>query len=251
MQLIKRRALIIKALKDNDDVDVEQLAENLQVSTMTIRRDLKALEAEGKVIRTHGGAVLKQTLIHESAFKDKETKRNDEKRKIAEAAVQLVRENSTLLLDSGTTTLEIAKLLKEKQNLTVITNDIQIAAELMNSQLKVMMTGGNLQKETGTLLGSVAEDFLKEIHVDLFFLGAHAIDFEAGITAPAHDKAYVKKCMIASSERTWLVADSSKMNEKSFTNVCSLAELNGLIIDDQLAIEDIERLEKYMKVKRV
>lgn len=251
MQQMERRALIIEALSQSEDVDVEQLAMELQVSSMTIRRDLKALEAEGKVIRTHGSAVLKQSLINESAFKEKETKNNDEKRKIAEEAIKLVREHTTLLLDSGTTTLEIAKLLKEKRNITVITNDIQIAAELLDSQLTVMMTGGILQRKIGALAGSITEEFLNGIHVDLLFLGAHAIDFDAGVTAPAYDKAYVKKRMITASERTWLVADASKINQKSFTRVCHLEELDGFITDRRLGEQEVEALKEHVKVRIV
>lgn len=251
MQPKERRALILQALNKSEDADVDHLAQHLHVSAMTIRRDLKMLEEEGKVIRTHGSAILKEALVNESAFKDKEIKNNEEKKRIAEEAIKLVREGSTLLLDSGTTTLEIAKLLKERQNLTIITNDVQIAAELINSELTVIMTGGNLQRETGTLSGSITEDFFRDIHVDLLFLGAHAIDFQAGITAPAHDKAYVKKYMVAASQRTWLVADSSKMNRKSFTRVCNLHEVNGLITDSRISKEDQDKLKEYMNVRLV
>lgn len=251
MQPIKRRELIVKELSKREDIDVEELANHLQVSSMTIRRDLKVLENESKVIRTHGGAVLKQTLINESAFKDKETKNNDLKQMIAEEAIQLVQENSTLLLDSGTTTLEIAKRLKNKHNITVITNDIHIAAELMDSHLSVVLTGGNLQNDTGALSGAITEDFIRATHVDLCFLGAHAVDVRAGITAPTHDKAYVKKRMIEAAERTWLVADSSKVHERSFTKVCSLTDLNGMIVDNQLSDEDLKTLAEQVKVKRI
>lgn len=251
MQPTERRTFIIQALDNNEHVDVEQLAKDLQVSAMTIRRDLKTLEAEGKVIRTHGSAVLKEAIINESAFKDKEIQNSEKKKRIAREAIKLVRDDSVLLLDSGTTTLEIARLLKDRENLTIITNDVQIAAELINSQATVMMTGGNLQKETGTLSGAVTEEFLREIHVDLLFLGAHAIDFKAGVTAPAHDKAYVKKCMIAASERTWLVADSSKMNKKSFTTVCYLDEIHGFITDSGLLDEDHKKLKEHLKVSMV
>src|SRR5699024_6745608 len=127
MQPFERRKRILEVLGKNEKIDIDRLATKLNVSSMTIRRDLDHLESEKKVIRTYGGAVLKGSLVNESSFQYKESKNGSEKRQIARKAVELIRDDATILLDSGTTTLEIAKMLKNRNDITVITNDIKIA----------------------------------------------------------------------------------------------------------------------------
>jgi DeoR/GlpR family transcriptional regulator of sugar metabolism len=243
-----RRDLILKQLSKDGKIDIEQLVSQLNVSAMTIRRDLAYLEENNKIIRTHGGAILNKPLVVESSFRTKEGKFSDRKKQIAKRAVEFIKDHSTILLDSGTTTLEIAKLLKEKSTITVVTNDIKIAAELIDTDVKVIVTGGELQNNVGTLFGPLTEQILKTIHVDLFFLGAHAIDFRAGITAPTFEKASIKKLMIEASEKTWLVADSSKFDSKSLTKVADLHDICGVITDQNLPEETTEKLKEYLDV---
>jgi DeoR/GlpR family transcriptional regulator of sugar metabolism len=244
----ERRKLILEKLIENEKISIEQLGEQLHVSTMTIRRDLAFLEEEEKIIRTHGGAILKKRLIAETSFQSKKAQNSDEKKKIAYTALNYIQDQSTILLDSGTTTLEIAKLLKNESNLTVITNDIKIASELLDSKLKVIVLGGELQNTTGTLFGTLTQQVLENLNVDIFFLGAHAIDFKAGVTAPTHEKAFIKKLMIKAAESTWLVADSSKLHQKSFTKVCDLSDIEGVITDDRITDEDRHDLQEYLHV---
>ncbi|WP_442961199.1 DeoR/GlpR family DNA-binding transcription regulator [Pseudogracilibacillus sp. SO30301A] len=243
-----RRDLILERLNMDKKIDVDQLADQLNVSTMTIRRDLNGLESEGKVIRTYGGAVLNKPLVKESSFQVKETKFSAQKQRIAQTAIEIIPENSTILLDSGTTTYEIAKLLKNRRNITVITNDIKIAAELMNSELKVIIAGGELQNNIGALFGPLTEHTIKNIHVDLLFLGTHAVDPEAGLTSTTFEKAYIKKLMIEAAETTWLVTDSSKFGQKSFAKICDLSNINGVITDEGITEEYKEKIREYLKV---
>ncbi|MCM3717818.1 DeoR/GlpR family DNA-binding transcription regulator [Fictibacillus phosphorivorans] len=247
----ERRNEILKQLNAKGKIDIEDLVRELNVSAMTVRRDLAYLEENNKIIRTHGGAILNKPLVVESSFASKEGKFNAQKKWIAQKAVELIQEHSTILLDSGTTTLEIAKLLKEKKTITVITNDIKIAAELIDSNVKVIVTGGELQNKVGTLFGPVTEQILKHIHVDLFFLGAHAIDVKAGVTAPTFEKASIKKLMIEASEKTWLVADSSKFDQKSLTKACDLQQISGVITDYSLTHDLKEKLSEYLDVVTV
>ena len=248
MQPQNRRKVILEKLKKDGKVDIEQLIDELKVSAMTIRRDLTFLEAEEKVIRTHGGAILNKSLIGETAFHAKEGKNNLQKSIIARKAMDFIQDGSTILLDSGTTTLEIAKLLKERKNVTVITNDILIAYELMESEIKVIVTGGELQNNVGTLFGSLTEQILKNIHVDLFFLGTHAVHLEDGVTAPTFEKASVKKLMIDASEKIWLVTDSSKFDHRSLARVCDLSAIDGIITDDGLTDPFKQELTKLTQV---
>ncbi|MGE6379201.1 DeoR/GlpR family DNA-binding transcription regulator [Peribacillus muralis] len=246
-----RRKFILEQLSMNEKMDIEQLVDHLNVSAMTIRRDLNHLEAQEKLIRTHGGAVLNKPLVIETSFQVKEGKYSYQKRQIAQKAMNLIQSHSTILLDSGTTTLEIAKLLKEKRDLTVVTNDIKIAAELMDSEVKVIVAGGELQNNIGALFGPLTEQVLRNLHVDLLFLGTHAVHLEEGITAPTFEKASIKKLMIESAETTWLVADSSKFGQKSLTKVCHLSCIDGVITDDGITDVCEEILKEHLQVVTV
>ncbi|MBU8788712.1 DeoR/GlpR family DNA-binding transcription regulator [Bacillus glycinifermentans] len=248
MQPNERRNVILEQLNKHQKIDIEALAAELNVSAMTIRRDLAYLEEQEQIIRTHGGAVLNKPLVAESSFLTKEGKHAAEKKLIAQKAAELVKENYTILLDSGTTTLEIAKLLKHKSKLTVVTNDIKIAAELMDSEVKLILTGGEVQNNIGALFGPLTEQTLRNLHVDLCFLGAHAVDLQAGVTVPTFEKASIKKLMIESARSTWLVADASKLDQKALVKVCGLKELSGIISDSGIADYHPHELRELLDV---
>ncbi|WP_257350331.1 DeoR/GlpR family DNA-binding transcription regulator [Pseudalkalibacillus decolorationis] len=243
----QRREQITSHVNETGKVDIEQLSHTFNVSPMTIRRDLDFLEQKGKLIRTHGGAVSPRSLTQETPYLNKETKNVKEKRAIARTAASFIPDGSSILLDSGTTTLELARCLLQKNDITVITNDIKIAAELMNSSIKVVVTGGDLQNNVGALFGPQTQEFLRTIHVDFFFLGAHAIDLQAGVTAPTLEKSLVKKLMLETAEESWLIADSSKLNQKAFSKVCNLSTLNGLIMDSGINDEDFRLIEQHVQ----
>ncbi|PID20283.1 transcriptional regulator [Sporosarcina sp. P3] len=244
----ERRSRIMESLATEGRVDIIQLSEVLNVTPMTIRRDFDVLEKQNKLIRTHGGAVPSQALIHEKTFELKSNISVQEKKMIAKHAVSFVRDGMTVLIDSGTTTLEIARLLKTHEQITVITNDIKIAAELMGSKLEVIIMGGRLQTETGTLYGSLTENILKSIHVDLFFLGANAIHSSFGITTPTIDKSSLKRTMIRTATETILVADSTKFNQKAFSKVCDLEDVSTIITDEQLSEELMEKYSELVEI---
>lgn len=232
---LQRRNWLEQQIIINKTIDIDDVSRRLNVSAMTIRRDLNELEKEGKLIRTHGGAVIGKTLTQEVAYSSKMNKNKLEKQSIALKALSLVKKNSTILLDSGTTTLELASLLQEREDVTIVTNDIKIGNELLNSPVKVIITGGELQRDVGSLYGSIAQQFFKGVHADLLFLGAHAIDLNIGITAPTFEKAAVKQMMIKAAAQTWVLADFSKFENKAFSSVCSMEEIKGIITDNNLA----------------
>jgi DeoR/GlpR family transcriptional regulator of sugar metabolism len=246
----ERRNFILKQLNKSEKIDIEQLVNQLNVSAMTVRRDLAFLEEEDKIIRTHGGAILNKPLVLETPFTAKESKYNEQKKRIAKKALDYIKNDSTILLDSGTTTLEIAKLLNDKKGLTVITNDIKIAAELIDSEAKVIVAGGELQNNIGTLFGPLTEEIIRNVHVDQYFLGTHAIHLEAGIMTTTFEKASIKKLMIEAAKTTWLVADSSKFDQKSLTKVCDLSSIHGIITDKGIPAE-YEGLKENLKVVTV
>lgn len=232
MHVNDRRDIILTKLQFEKSVDIDQLATEFSVSNMTIRRDLDYLQKKNKVIRTFGGAISASEIVKDVPLQVKENKYIAEKRMIAQKAVEEIHDNATILLDSGTTTLEIAKLLHKLENITVLTNDIMIAAILMDSSVTVILLGGELQKSTGAILGSLAESQLQQFRVDIAFIGAHAIDLEAGITVPSLEKAMLKRKMMHIAQKNILVADSSKFDKKSFMEVCMLSDVDKIITND-------------------
>ncbi|WP_059104775.1 DeoR/GlpR family DNA-binding transcription regulator [Shouchella shacheensis] len=247
----KRREQIQQIIASQGKVEIDELMETLKVSHMTVRRDLAQLEEEEKLIRTHGGAVLPKTLIKETPYVRKETKELFPKRAIAKEAASLIQHGATILVDSGTTTLEIIRLLKEREDLTIITNDIKIASELVEAKPRCIVTGGEIQVDVGALYGDHAQELLRSIHVDLFLLGAHAVHPYAGVSAPTLEKAKMKRLMVQAAEMTWLVCDSSKFDEKSFAHVCQLEELEGVITDVRLPYAERERYHPNMQIAPV
>lgn len=232
MKQINRHMHILEKLDQQKKVEVEMLANELNVSEMTVRRDLEKLETNGELVRTFGGAIPVQTISNEISYKDKKVKNVLQKKMIAEKAVEKIENNHIIFLDSGTTTLEISKkILSLDLNLTVITNDISIANVLMDSNIDVIVLGGHLQNNTGSILGTLTFDLIKKLNADLFFLGAHAVDEEYGITAPSIEKAQVKIAMMQSSKEVILVTDKSKYGNKALFKVCELDEINEIITD--------------------
>lgn len=248
MSAIERKNQIVQMLEVKGKIDISELAEELSVTPMTIRRDLDVLEKQKKLIRTHGGAVLPQLLIQERTFESKLGLAADKKRMIAQEAVALVEEDMTIMLDSGTTNFEIAKLLKYKKHLTIVTSDIKIAVELMNTQHEVIVLGGRLQNGIGALYGPLAEHTLSELHVDAFFLGAHAVHPIHGVTTPSLEKAALKKAMIDAANNVYLVIDSTKFDQKSFSKVCDVHSTSKLITDADITEEQLEEYGQYTEI---
>lgn len=244
MLQVKRREAIVKFLEKNQAVAVDKLAEELDVSTMTIRRDLQFLEEQGIAKRTHGGAILDASLTSETPYRDKEVRYKEEKRKIAEFAFAMIKEGQVVGLDAGTTTMEIAKTLLDMDKLTVVTPDVIIAGYLaQNSRLDVLCTGGYVQNQTGTCMGSVTEKFLKEINIDISFIGTSGLDARS-ITTPTFEKAELKKQIINSSKEVVLVTDSSKYGEVNFVKICDLDDLDYIIMDNCIKEENLNKLEE-------
>lgn len=237
MTPVLRKKRILEELAHKGKVENLDLVELLEVSAMTVRRDLDELEKQKKLIRTHGGAALPQAIISEECYQYKQTFAHAQKVEIAEIAVGLVKDGMRVLLDSGTTTFEIARLLKLRTNLTIVTNDIKIAAELIDSQLEVILIGGKVQNDVGAVFGSYAEKMLKDIHVDILFLGAHAVHSTFGITSATFEKASIKKEMINASNRVYLTVDAQKFEKKAFAKIADVDSITGIITDQKMPKE--------------
>lgn len=225
----ERQEKIMEMLNRTSSLKVAELANSFNVSESTIRRDLQDMEQSGMLTRTHGGAVVNSRTSFEPSFKEKETERHDEKVEIGVIAASMIEDGDTIILDSGTTSLEIARHITS-HNVTVITNSIDIAYELsLRDDIEVIVAGGNLRKNTRAMVGHIAEQTLSNFRVDIAFIGANGISMEEGITTPNFTEAQTKKSMIKVANRVIVSADSSKFNQVCFSVICPLKEVNSII----------------------
>jgi DeoR family transcriptional regulator of aga operon len=239
----ERREKILSLLQEGGRVLVVDLSKAFGVSPITIRKDLDSLQHRGLVQRSHGGALLPSSrTLFDPSLQEKQRVHAEEKRRIAAAAVKMVAEGSCVMLDSGTTTAAIAKALKKMSSLTVITNAINIAAELASSNVEVILTGGTLRKNSFSLVGPVAEDVLAEMHADILFLGVDGIDMAMGLTTPNLLESRVNRAMVASAKRVVAVCDSSKFSRRSLSRIAPITAVHQIITDTGLPAPIAEAL---------
>lgn len=228
----QRRQKILELIREDGSAKVVDLAKIFKVTEVTIRQDLEKLEKGGSLIREHGGAYLKDvgdqvrtvSLVHQDNM--------DKKEIIAQKCLEFIHPGDTIILDSGSSTTEIAKKLKGFRNLTVITNALNIALILgAEPGIEVVVTGGEFKPPTLSLTGQKAADFFKGLHVQKLFLATAGISLKAGLTYPSISDLVVKKAMIESAETTYLVADSTKMGQSAFASLGALSLIDYIITD--------------------
>jgi DeoR family fructose operon transcriptional repressor len=241
----ERQQSILERLHRAGKITVEELTVAFGVSAPTIRNDLARLEEQGHLKRTHGGAIALQRTLFEPAYAQRLVMRHEEKRAIARTAAAMVRDGETVLLDAGTTTYEMALLLKERRDLTVVTNSIANAQALMeNGALDVILVGGSLQVRRQAILGPLAVKFLEPFRVDRAFLAFNGIDSKLGFTVVDFDAAEIKQRMMACARETIVVADSSKIGQTAFASAAPLTAARLLITDAGIADTDRLLLEE-------
>lgn len=238
----ERRAEILAWAREDGSVRVRELAEAFEVSEVTIRQDLERLETEGHVERTHGGAFLKSVTQQVRAMALQHQANMEAKQAIGRAAAALVRDGETIILDSGSTTTEVAANLLDRQALTVITNGLNIAL-LLGAQpsIAVHMPGGHFKAPTLSVSGERSVDYFDGMFVQRLFLATAAVSLEAGLTFPALGDIPVKRAMIESAEQVCLVADSSKIGKRSFSALGPVSMIHSLITDSGISNEDATR----------
>ena len=227
---------IQKLLFSSGYVTVGDLAQNTQSSAATVRRDLERLEGLGLVTRTRGGARLAQTSGAEIAFQAREHQEVAYKRAIATSAYKLLRPNSNVLLDAGTTVLQLARLIRRKpMPLTVITNSIPVTQELLGiAQVKLFVLGGQLRSENLSSVGVYAEDALRRFWAEQLFLGSNAVHLEHGLSSHDPLEASINAVMLERSETRILLSDSSKFGARAMHCVAPLRSLHRIITDQRL-----------------
>jgi DeoR family fructose operon transcriptional repressor len=203
------------------------------------------LADQGKVIRTHGGAALADRISFEFEFLNRVQDNQQAKKSIAAAAAAQIKDGECVMLDSGTTTLELAKLLRARQRMTIVTSSLPIAAQLQfNAQIEVLLLGGRLRASSPDLAGAITESNLEMLRADVAFLGADAIDAQGAAYQESPELARMLSKMAASAGRVFVVADGSKLGKTAFWRFGRLTDWAALITDDSADPAILAALEK-------
>lgn len=245
MALIQRRIKILELIREDGHAKVQQLSKIFGVTEVTIRQDLEMLDQLGYIQREHGGAFLKDVGSFAKTGKLFNQTRMDEKREIARKAVAFIHENDIIILDSGSTTTEIAKLLLNYKNLTVITNALNIALILgENPGINLVVTGGEFKAPTLSLTGQMSADIIKTLHANKLFLATAGISADLQLTYPSLSDLVVKQSMIESSDQVFLVANSSKIGVSAFASLGPVTLANFFITDSMITEEQLEKMKE-------
>jgi DeoR/GlpR family transcriptional regulator of sugar metabolism len=235
MSYPQRRESILEVVAEVGFASVEQLSSRLSVSQMTVRRDLQRLEDEGLLRRTHGGATVTQRA-GERGFAERASDALSEKRAIGRAAGALVEDGQTIILDSGTTALEVARQLTGKRSLTVITNSLRVLEALSHSNhIQVLGTGGILKHQELAMVGPLAEKSLQERRVDAAFISASGVSIADGATDYEDYEVAVKRAMLAAARRAYLIVDSTKVDVMTPLIIAPCSAFEGLITDSGIS----------------
>ena len=241
----ERRRAIVDILRQSKRVLVADLAKEFRTSQITIRKDLEALDKQGLIQRTHGGALPLQTsALLDPTLREKEKLHRKEKGRIAAAAAGMVERGQCVLLDSGTTTTAIARALRGIAGLTVVTNAINIAVELDGTEIEVILTGGTLRKNSFSLVGTLAEQTLRQLSADILFLGVDGFDLKAGLFTPNLLEAQVNRAMVEISRKTVAVCDSSKFGRRSLCKIMPATAVHHVITDKNLPRHDLQEMQQ-------
>lgn len=232
MLAIERRREILARMRIDGKVIVSELARDFEVTEETIRRDLDRLDKEGLLSKTYGGAVAKQTSTLDLPYNVRESVNVEQKQMIAEKIARLIQDRERIMLDSSSTALYVLRKLKDKKNLTIITNSVKVLIELAEkSDWTVLSTGGVLKQNALSLTGSSAEKMIHSYHVDTAICSCKGLDMQLGVMDSNEQDCLIKQAMLASAERRVLALDSEKFDKKSFVKVCGLQNLDLLVTD--------------------
>jgi DeoR family transcriptional regulator, aga operon transcriptional repressor len=239
----ERRQHILSLIQKEGRALVGDLSRDLGISQITVRKDLEYLQSRGLVQRTHGGALrIQSSALFDPSLQEKQKQHSQEKQRIAEAAAKMVEEGQCVMLDSGTTTTAIAHELRKFSQLTVITNAVNIAADLTRTNFEVILIGGSLRKNSFSLVGPLAEDVLQEMNADILFLGVDGFDAEVGLTTPNFLESRVNRAMVKAARRIIAVCDATKFGRRSLSRIVPPSAVHTVITDRNLPAQTAEAL---------
>ena len=242
MRQADRLGTILERLAGNGSVSVTDIADDLGVSSATVRRDLELLQSQRLLARTHGGAVA-HGVLYELPLRYKGARHQQEKTRIARAAAERVADGTAVGLTGGTTTTEVARSLADRQRITVVTNALNIASELaVRPNLKLVVTGGMARAESYELVGPLAEQSHADLNLDVVFIGVDGIDPAAGLTTHHEVEAHTNRALIERAGRVIVVADSSKIGRVAFARICPLERVHEMITDSAADAEVLDAI---------
>lgn len=242
--LAERHQYILDKLKKEGTVNVLDLCEDLNVSSVTIRKDLKVLEDKNLLFRTHGGGTLSNPYTSDRHVNEKEKIKAEEKMDIGAAAASLITPNDCIIIASGTTVLSLAKNIHPQGNLTVITAALNVATELnRHPEIEILLLGGILRKSSSSGTGMYAEKILEDFSCSKLFLGVDGIDMEFGLTTTHVMEAQLNRKMIQAAQKTIVLADSSKFGKRGFGKICGLEDVEQVITDKGISAHMVEMLQ--------
>ncbi|SEM15877.1 transcriptional regulator, DeoR family [bacterium A37T11] len=244
MNITERHQYILQQLQKKSSVSVIDLCKELDVSSVTIRKDLKLLEDRQTLFRTHGGATLNNPYTTDRSVYEKESLQSFEKVAIAKEAATMVSPHDSIIIASGTTVLAMARQLQPTGSLTVVTAALNVAIELSkHSQVEILQLGGTLRKSSTSVAGPYAEHILNDFFCSKLFLGVDGIDLEFGLTTTNVQEAHLNRKMMQVAQKTIVLADSTKFGKRGFGRICGLEEIDRIITDKNIASHILEALE--------
>lgn len=245
MLAIERRNAILEKLQVERRVVVSELSELYNVSEETIRRDLDKLENDGYAIKSYGGAVINENANLDLPFSVRKNRNVLEKQKIAEIISNMIKDGERIILDASSTAVAVAKAVKEKKNLTVITNSIEVIIELLeSSNVTVISTGGIARGGSLALVGPLTDSCLQSYNVDRAIVSSKGLDLLAGATDSDEQLAHNKKTMFQAAKHKILAVDSSKFNQVAFSKIGDLKEITTIVTDEKPEPEWIQKFEE-------
>lgn len=245
MYAAERHREILGAVRDQDRVSVQTLAETLGVTPETVRRDLTELEHRGLLRRTHGGAVRVERMSYSTPVTDRKGQYDDEKAAIAAAALAEIVDDSTIGIDAGTSTIKLSELIPPTRRLTVVTYSLIVAANLAaHPHVKVHFLGGQIQENSRAAVGGWTLDLVSRVTLDQVFLSVDGINRRHGLTTHNLDEAAVKSALMAASRRTIVLADNSKLKREEFGRIAPLERVDQIITDAGVEPSYVRDLEE-------
>jgi len=242
----RRVETVLQLVRAQTSASITEIAAKCGVSEMTIRRDLHKLAQSGQVIRVPGGARIARSFGVEKSFVERLHKMADAKQRIGRAAAELVAEGSSVSLDSGTTTLCIARQLRERRNIVVFTFSLAVLEELAGAEsVRVELTGGTYRASSHDLVGNAVNESLRAVSADTVFIGAAALSFRKGVMVNDPD---AQRALLDSGRRRVLVLDSSKIGTEALYGLCRLEKCDMVITDAGVRNPDLVRLRRVTKV---
>ncbi|KXB47865.1 transcriptional regulator, DeoR family [Bacteroidales bacterium KA00344] len=241
----ERREAILEQFIKQDVLQVSDLAEQLNVSPVTIRKDLTTLEKEGKLYRSHGRAIAINPFAINRSVNEKELLNMEEKHRIGMEAAKLIDYNDSIIIASGTTIHAFSKCIKPKHRLMVVSAALPASINLSQIDgIDVVQLGGNLRQSSLSVVGQYSERLLCDTSFSKLFLGVDGIDFDYGISTTDLSEALLNRQMIEAAQRTIVLADSSKFGRRGFAKICDMETIDTIITDSNLRAADRDRIEE-------